>query len=236
MNKKCTIIQPPYWTFNFPDVADDDSIIIEKVNLGQDDDIATLAYNYTQFIQTMEAQGSPLDEIVIIGLSRGASTIINFVATHHPPLLKALVLESPFDTIENVILYQMERRHIAWIPCLYSIIFYYYKRTCFPAYNTQGIKPLNVITNLPVDLPILFVHSQEDELISPESSQRLLQLLRSSGHKNCYLLKLKWGEHGRYQLGEDATLYEAGVHAFFHKFGIPCLRKPSLTLEEIILQ
>ncbi|MGC2310042.1 MAG: alpha/beta fold hydrolase [Candidatus Babeliaceae bacterium] len=220
-----SIIQEPYWTFDFPDVGPHGDIIKERANLAQDEDIITLAHNYQAFIDVQKILDTPLDGIVLIGLSRGAATIINFVATRNPSLLKAVVLESPFDTVENVIQFYLKQRYLAWIPGVHACALFYFTHYLYPNYNPNGIKPLDVVADLPLDLPILFIHSLEDTLISIESSRTLLRVLRQTGHKYAYLLELTYGYHGKYQLCSDSQLYEKAVHAFFHKFSIPFYKK-----------
>jgi len=53
-------------------------------------------------------------EIVIFGLSRGASAVLNLMALYNPPQVKALVLESPFDTVGSIIDNKRKQLHLEW--------------------------------------------------------------------------------------------------------------------------
>jgi hypothetical protein len=90
-------------TFNFPDVGNmkaknkNDRFVYEHVSLGQEKDICRLEKAIKRFNRT---------EIIGFGLSRGASTLINFAGSKkltHNKLIKALVLESPYSTTKSAI-------------------------------------------------------------------------------------------------------------------------------------
>lgn len=215
--------QNPYWIihepvvlFNFPDAKNDTDFYRHQVNLGQQLDLERFDYAFK------EMQGLFDDKhYVLVGLSRGAATIINYVAMHKPPQVKALVLESPFDNFENIINHILKKRlHLHWIPLstqLGLLASQYY----FPSLNQNGIFPIRAIVSIPVDIPIIFIHSKKDRVISINASRRLYKILRSRGHQHVYLLELNQGRHGFLLEGDDASRYQKVIHAFYQKYNLP---------------
>jgi pimeloyl-ACP methyl ester carboxylesterase len=211
------IIKNPLVLFDFPDAKNDDRLEWhhEHVNLGQDLDIATLhdAYEYAL------AQ-YPDRDVVLAGVSRGAATIINFVAKFKPNRVKALVLESPFDTLENVIKHLLNRHHIGWIPFSYTLAAKY-MQSQFPLLKLEGIVPAQVVQQIPHDIAIFLVHGENDKTVPKKSSELLYIKLREAGHNKVHLFEIATGNHARIMQGPEAWLYHQVVHAFYKNYQLP---------------
>lgn len=201
-------------SFDFPDVLPDGKLNLGNVNLGQDKDLEALDKVYKSCLED-----ETVDKIVLVGLSRGAAAAINY-SSRHPEKLAALILESPFDSIEKVIEYRLQQKHVNWIPGLKFIVHKYISKLYYKGYDEKGIQPINAVKSLPKDLPILFIHSKKDTLVSVNSSRRLYRRLRTSGHKHVYLFELNHGEHAKYQFSADAKNYQAITHAFYKRYEI----------------
>lgn len=203
-------------TFDFPEVNEQNKINDKKVNLAQDNDLKTLKMAHDEFLAQKENKP---DKVVCMGLSRGGAAILNYAATH-PNNIKALVVEAPFDKLKNVLHELADRYGLGWIPgfkrLFRNIIF-----SKYPSYDKNGKHPISLVHQIPKNIPILIVHSKEDELISYKSSQRLFHKLRKHGHKDVYLLILNKGKHAKYHLGDDSEKYQETVHAFYKRYGIP---------------
>ncbi len=91
-NKKF-IIEGPAATFNFPDAK----WSVWKTDLGQQRDIQALSNAYKELITKYS------NPIILMGLSRGASAIVTYVAQEKPKQVAALVLISPYDSIQGTI-------------------------------------------------------------------------------------------------------------------------------------
>lgn len=201
-------------SFNYPEVENENQINKMKICFAQENDVATLRNSYESFLVSEK-----LDKIVLMGLSRGASTIINFAA-QRPKSLAAIIIESPFDSIESVIEYQLTKKYIGWVPGLKSIVHYMIQKN-YPVYNKFGLKPINEIKKIDPNLPILFIHSKADTLISIDSSRRLYWELKKNKYQHVYFLELESGAHANYQFGSDSNKYQATVHAFLAKYNLP---------------
>lgn len=212
------ILSDPVYSFNFPEVLSFGRIDTNKVSMAQEDDIKALEKAYNEFFKDYQH----CKYVVPMGISRGASAIITYLATKQPKNVKAAVLEAPFDTLEALIEHythsylphQKEELSLVW---------------SFPLYKKDGIKPLDVVDKIDKNIPLLLIHSLTDQVIPAESSRRLYQKLKESGHKDVYLLILPEGTHANYQHGKFASLYQSVVHAFFKKYGIA--HDPSLALK-----
>jgi len=208
------IILKPFETFNFPDATDRFfRVKFRCTSLGQDNEIARLHKAYQQYTADKE-------EVILFGLSRGASTALNFVATHQPQQVSALVLESPFDSIESIIKYQLpglrlsiNEKNIAWGQSIMSFI--------FAKYNPQGIQPIQVIDKIDKNIPILIICSKQDTRVPYTSSVEIYKKLVQSGHKKVHILILDCGKHSKILWDKQEHVYRNCVHAFYKKYNLP---------------
>jgi prolyl oligopeptidase family protein len=212
--KQPYIIKTPFITFDYPDVSSSIFRINRfKTSLAQDNEISCLAHHY--FNETSQKQS------VLVGVSRGASTIINFMGLYNPENVYALILESPFDAVESIVTRLAYETKFGCIPGakkygsnLLSFIFCQYK--------PEGIKPIDQVQKIKKDLPILIICSFEDKLVPVWSSINLYIALRESGHQNAYLLILPEGKHAKLITHTRfGYLYQHIVHAFYCKYDLP---------------
>jgi pimeloyl-ACP methyl ester carboxylesterase len=207
-------------TFNFPD-AEFKGVGKKRIKLPLDNNKVTLAQEGD--IQALNAiykqvrQETPDSPIVLVGMSRGAATIVTFAATEQPQSIKALILEAPFDSLEQIIA-QLKKKYAHASQATKDAVA---RAWHFPNYKKNGIKPITVIDKIDKNIPVLLIHSQQDTLIPVSSSRILYNRLKATGHTHVYLLELPYGEHAQYQLGKSAASYTQVVHAFYKKYGIP---------------
>lgn len=216
-NKHKWIIQQPFMLFDFPDAHDKIGYCRdEHVNLGQEEDIERMkrAYDYAH------KKLPHIDGCVLTGISRGAATCINFMATHQPEKVKAIVIESPFDTIKSVVNHLLERFNLKWMPFSTDIGMMIMDNK-FNKLDPQGIFPVDLIAHIPKDVAILIVGSHSDDVVPIHSVQRLYTALRRTGHEHVYLLELTTGRHGRLIKGDQGGIYASCVHAFYARYGLP---------------
>ncbi|HEX2977940.1 MAG TPA: prolyl oligopeptidase family serine peptidase [Candidatus Babeliales bacterium] len=201
--------------FDFADVLPQPNMYRrELVNLGQQADLERLHFAYQETLKRV-----PDAEIVLVGLSRGAATIINYVGLYKPAQLKAIVLDSPFDSFESIINQVKKIYFLQWIP---QTVARSMMRMRFPSLEIDGITPSKTIHWLPITIPTIFIHSQTDLVVPIDSSRFLFEILKNRGHKDLYLLQLPDGDHGMLMRSAHAADYEAVVHAFFARYNIVC--------------
>lgn len=162
------------------------------------------------------------DNIILFGESRGASTIINYLGSQiaKPSKIKAVILDSPFDELINVISFKLKNLHLS------RFLKPKFVERCFSSisknYTLEGLQPINTIKNVSKEIPVLFICSKEDSLIPWTSSLELYKCLIRSGHKRVHILTLAHGNHAFLTDGKCKKQYRNGVHAFFNKYSIPC--------------
>jgi pimeloyl-ACP methyl ester carboxylesterase len=155
-------------------------------------------------------------DILVMGVSRGASVVINFVALKKPQHVRALLLESPFDRAKNIMCSFLKK-----IPYGLSLA-YYFLRWAFPHHSqTSTIHPEDVIGDLPLSMPVLLICSKEDSVIPARSTINLFTILKETGHTDVYLLVTEHGRHAKILWGADGEKYQAVTHAFFARYNLP---------------
>jgi alpha-beta hydrolase superfamily lysophospholipase len=156
--------------------------------------------------------------IVLVGMSLGATSILNYAGTYKNDQVKALVVEAPFDHISSVV-YSVFSPKIISKKRVGSL----FELATGGKFNVDGPHSEDLVKTIAKDMPILLIHSQKDHLIPVSSSLNLYKLLRESGHDHAYVLILEKGEHGMYQNSYYGLpeVYQATVHAFYKKYGLP---------------
>lgn len=205
-------------TFNFPDVEEQSLIYRKKTGMAQDNEIECL------MTEIKRVQGKKdLTPILLFGVSRGASTIITTtsqMATDELANLRGLVLESPFATFDDVVDGIINQSQILKRIPLIRSVGVQLPEIFFGGYRRNGIRPINVIEQLPKDLPILFIASEEDQLVPALSTIKLYNKLRARGHKNIHLYLSPKGRHANI-LTDYGEPYRWVTHAFYKRYNIP---------------
>jgi len=165
----------------------------------------------------------PEAEIVLAGVSRGAAALINFVSLKKPTHIKAVILESPFDSYDSIISFKLQQAKLNWLPgrdWIGKTVF----NQLFPKVNIVGITPLKTISHFPLDIPIILIHGSRDALIPCNCSLNLFKALKERGHPACYYVEIpdNSGKHANIlylaDYGDDA--YENALHTFNRKHGL----------------
>ncbi len=204
------LIQQPLHTFNFPD-ATKKGFDGSQTSLGQENEIRTLANAYEKAKHT--------HDVVLMGMSRGASTILNFLGTQNPTNVAAAIVESPFDSITNTLENFCKVAGVSWLMPLG--ILYASPNLFFSKFNPKGVFPIKVVHKIQKDLPILIIASLEDTLIPALSTAAIYSKLVDTQHSHVYFLLLEKGAHGYLLEHDNAHIYLNTVHAFYKKYDLP---------------
>jgi len=207
-----TIMQEPYTTFNYDDAPHK----MWRANLAQEGDIKTLEQAYNSILKKDHDA-----EIVLIGVSRGAATALGFLGNANPSHIRAVVLESPFDSVSELITRQLEKLFEQPHTKMKLILHERLIPAILRGYRPDGPTPSNAIPWIPTDLPILVVCSLKDGIVPVGSSVAVYHQLRQTVHKNVHLLKLDRGEHARIKSDSaEGERYRNVVHAFYKKYNL----------------
>lgn len=211
----------PSYAFNGPEVVSYHSgayyINQKKGVLGQEDDIQTIKTG----LETIRAAG--ITNLVAIGDSKGAGTLINTASMLKPGIISLIILLEPFADANDVARNVGFQLGIGKLPGGEQLSTWVLKNLFFPTYKPHGIQPLTSINNLP-DIPVIFGHSKKDKLIPINHSRKLYRTLLMKGRTNVYLVEMEEGVHGDL-LGDSSPRHalelKKAIHAFYKKFQHP---------------
>lgn len=212
------ILDEPLVTFDYKDTTNRFWKVRRSVTtLGQESEIAELQNQYETIVEKSQSEEP---HIVIFGISRGASAVVNFLGTAERPAIKAAIVESPFDSFLTVQRHLAKRLFLHWIPGIQAICRGITKMV-FPKYASNGLHPIDAVKNIRKDLPILFICSKQDELVHYLCTVNLYHELRKAGHEHAYILILNHGAHGQLLHKTVGSAYQNVVHAFYQKYDLP---------------
>lgn len=204
------IIQEPLVYFDFPDVGLD-GFKPEHTSLGQDNEIQALKKAYEQTSQASK-------KVILMGLSRGASTAINLLGTEKNEHIVAGIFESPFDSIVKMLKRRVSHHKLWWIP---QFVMHKVPELIFKKYKSDKQSPIDCISRISPSLPLLFICSLEDTLIDAEGTCDLYVTLKKAGYEHVYLLLLNKGAHAQLLWHNNRDWYVHVVHAFYKKYNLP---------------
>lgn len=185
---------------------------VRKSSLAQQDEINKLEAQYKRITQAALYD----EDILLMGVSRGASVIINFVAQKHPEKVRALLLESPFDRARNIMYSTLKK--VPYGKSLTPLFLHW----SFPRHSQSStLHPEDMAKDIPLFMPILLICSKEDTVIPCSSTINLFKKLKETGHTEVYLLVTEHGNHAKILWGPDGERYQAIVHAFFARYFLP---------------
>lgn len=221
------ILEHPFTTFDYPDATTNFwRVNFWKTSLGQKNEIYRLKQAYEDLLGTYQHSITfpnlvHYPDIVLCGLSRGASTIVNFLGKHNPQYVKAVILESPFDHGLSVVQHKNKKINARTSDKINKIR-HAFLPLIFMKYKIYGAQPLNSVEHITnKNLPILIICSQQDTLVPWQGSVRLYEKFKTEGFVNCELLVLERGKHGKLLWGPDGQKYHDAVQMFYKKHNLP---------------
>lgn len=217
LTNTCWLYDHPMVFFNFPDAKNDKlGCHREFVNLAGslDMEYMTQAHNKARYVL-------PETKFIGAGVSRGASSWLVFMSKQPTPdNIVALILEAGFDNIDSIITTLLQHCYASWLPYGKNLG-RYVMNLLFPSLDFTTPSPLDVITTIPQDLPILLIHSRPDKIVPVKCGRALYSKLRITNHRNVHYLELEHGKHGKIIWGNDQETYQNTVHAFLKEYNLP---------------
>lgn len=193
----------PAFSFDFPDaqgfLAWLCRVNFTQTSMAQDNEIAALKNKYDALVAEF-----PTNSIVLIGLSRGASVVFNFVALHKPTHVRLVILESPFDSFPGVV--SDIFANYPWVQAIALTLIDY--GIPFFKYCSAGHHPKNLVREFPHTIPVAFIASYEDTTVPITSTQRLATALAATGHPSMDACYLNHGKHSKIISGLDGGQYQ----------------------------
>ncbi|MFI5332816.1 MAG: hypothetical protein ACHQVS_01815 [Candidatus Babeliales bacterium] len=203
--------------FNFPYAGADvrklsDLITMSKCSLAQESDIKTWRKQINKHTNK---------NINIFAISTAASAALCAVAIDRPTNVQSIIVESPFDDVKSVVAgIASYASLIPGVTTLGNIA----ASLIFPRYSTGNLRPIDVVTYIPDEIPVLFICSRQDRLVPAWSTKRLYTTLKEHraqrGIHNVYLREANQGKHGEI-LKHNQEWYQAAVNGAYKKAHIP---------------
>ncbi len=220
------LIHTPFITFNYPDATDKfynatdkfHRVNYSETSFGQKNEIGRLNKAYTA--ATSQYKNCDCD-IILWGLSRGASNVLIFAGQYDLPCVKAIIVESPYCCMSEVIESLMVKKNLSWIPLSYGETV---AELIFKRYTRDGCSPAKCLENISKDIPILIICSEQDRLVPASSSMNVYKKLIEAGHEHVYLFVTEHGKHAAILQGVDGEKYQSVVNAFYKKYNLPHCR------------
>jgi len=158
------------------------------------------------------SQTLPTQPIILFGLCRGGSAVINYLARYNPENVQAIVIEaSPSDMLE---MYHTKFASLG-IPTQGSEMIF---KNLWSAYPKDAITPVQAIPMIAnKNLPILIIHSRQDVHFPLSNGLRLYKAFKQAGFTQVHLAIIG-GRHA-YSLKDDKENYLRAVHSFYKKYG-----------------
>lgn len=209
------LIYTPYVAFNYPDATNKFyRVNYNESSFGQGNEIGRLHNAYQKMMVKFENY-----EVILKGLSRGAANHIIFAGSYDLHNVKAMVLESPFFSMDDVIVSMLKKWNLdEWFPLSWGQTL---AENIFKKYTRHGNSPANTLGNIPKDMPILLICSEEDHLVPYTSTMTIYKKLVESGHTQVYIFVAKKGRHAAILQGPDGEKYQQIVNAFYKKYNLP---------------
>ncbi|HLJ31762.1 MAG TPA: hypothetical protein VKU36_04950 [Candidatus Babeliales bacterium] len=208
------LFHTPFVAFNYPDATDKFyRVNYVETSFGQENEMSRLNKSYNYILSHY-----PNYDIILWGLSRGASNVLIFAGLHDISKVKAIVLESPYYSMSEVIESIMIKRGVGWLPISYGETL---AEFIFKKYSRYGWSPANCIEHIPLNIPILIICTKEDHLVPYTSSINVYKKLVASGHQHAYIFVAEGGRHAAILKGPDGEKYEWIVNAFYKKYNLP---------------
>jgi hypothetical protein len=208
------LIHTPFVSFDYPDATNAlYRVNYNETSFGQENEIGRLNKAYTSSL----SQCNDCD-IILWGLSRGASNILIFAGLYELPNVKAIVIESPYYTMSEVIESLMAKKGLHWLDVAYGETI---AEWIFKKYTRHGWSPAKCLENIPKDMPILIICSLEDRLVPASTSINIYKKLVASGHQHTYIFVTEHGKHAAILQGPDGEQYQSVVNAFYKKYNLP---------------
>jgi prolyl oligopeptidase family protein len=209
------LIHTPYVSFNYPDATDKFyRVNWTETSFGQENEIGRLHLAYQRTMNRYQDC-----DIILWGLSRGASNQSIFAGLYnHYDNIRAILLESPYNSMTEVIESMMHKKNLGWMPVSYGETL---AEFIFKKYKRNGWSPKDYINKISKEIPILIICSKEDQTVPYTTSINVYKNLVAAGHKHTYILITDYGRHAQILQGPDGETYQSVVNAFYKKYNLP---------------
>lgn len=196
---------------------------IFNMSVGQEVDMSTHRKKYDSWL----AKEDKSDGLILWGVSRGTAATFCAYEKEQYPEVKLVVLEGAIDSVQNIV-----PKYVAKVLPIDSIAkqvtravnagLSFFKKQGITQYDPAGPSPLKSVARFPTGIPVVFITSKKDSVVSCENTEHIAKALAERGLNDVYLLKLKKSSHPNYMFDDidDHNQYETFIHAVYKKYNL----------------
>ncbi|QIL46424.1 alpha/beta hydrolase [Vagococcus coleopterorum] len=165
--------------------------------------------DYVKWIDQINKEYDNKVDIVLYGISMGASTVLMTSGESLPDNVKAIVADCGYDTVENELSYQLDQMFgLPAFPLIPVTSKYTEMRAGYNFKEASAVKQLEKN-----QLPILFIHGDKDDFVPTDMVYPLYDAAK--GPKELYLVP---GAKHAEAFKTDPKKYEEVVNTFLTKY------------------
>ena len=158
-------------------------------------------------------------EVILYGLCRGATTILNWLENYeNKNTIKAVILESPALSLKDIFTGLGE--HYAFFNIKSSRLLFFFNKY-FPNYNRNETNVIEHLEQMHIDndIPLFIGHIEGDSITTDANVGLLVKTLRSTRKNPVYFFVSK--EHLDHGMLSRSVDYQKTVNAFLKKYDLP---------------
>ena len=167
------------------------------------------AEDIKQWVNTVVTRIDDKTPIFLYGIGMGASSSLLSLRYKMPYQLKGVIADSPYESLKDELSYLSTAwLHIPPFPLVSLIDFLCVYLAHFSSSETEVKEVLKKN-----ELPILLIHGESDNLISPENTRQIFSAINDKKE----ILWVKDAKHGESDM-KDPTLYRTKLEYFFNTY------------------
>jgi alpha-beta hydrolase superfamily lysophospholipase len=175
------ILNYPALTFSFNDA-------LKRINFAQQTDLDCLERAYNCVVNNYSDK-----KIVLIGVSRGAATALKFLAERQRTNITCVILESPWDTIQNLTKH-ISNQYLTYLPG--SAYMLNALAHSLPNVQSHQSEVIDAVNQLQTNIPIHIIYSTADKVVPPDGTANIIEALQKN-NPNVTCICLLNGKHGK---------------------------------------
>jgi hypothetical protein len=214
------------------------TIELSKISGAQEKDIRRHKEKMMVFDEFCSTHKIKDPQVVLFGDSRGAAaTFVSFATNYNDPLyknIKLVVLEGCYDDVEHVI---EDFPLFSWMPKKIQQAIHK-GGSNITDHTVEGISPIKLANKFTHHVPVVFVTSKKDKIVSNACTKNIARAVAKAGHPHVYLIELERAGHRNYPFHnkQDTTTYLNTIHSLYKKLGLAYIEQHAQLSEQELEQ
>lgn len=194
---------------------------LSQISIGQETDMLSHRRKYDSWLEKQDKSNG----LILYGVSRGTAATFCAFAKEKYPEVRLVILEGAIDSVKSVlpkrVLNTFKSEYISGhVTNSLNAGFRLFNKWNLMQYHEEGPSPLKSVADFPEGVPVVFITSKVDAVVTCGNTENIAQALAAKGKNDVYLLKLERSSHPNYMFddAEDRDRYEAFIHAIYKKY------------------